>query len=265
MHPMLNMAIRAAREAGTLITRALAHGKVLRIENKAQHDFVTDLDRASEAKIIEILKKAYPHHNFLGEESGAQRQNAGYEWIIDPIDGTTNFIHGHPYFSISIALRFEEHIEQAVVYDPLREELFTATRGSGAFLNDRRIRVTNASLEGGLLGTGFPFRYHEHLDAYLNTFKALFPYASDVRRAGSAALDLSYVAAGRLDGFWEIGLQPWDMAAGVLLIQEAGGMVCDFGGGNEYFKTGNIIGGNPKILKAIQTTIQPYLSAQLQK
>jgi len=266
MHPMLNIAVRAARRASTLIIRSLDRRGHLQVDTKAQNDFVSEVDRQAEQAIIETLRKAYPDHAILAEESGFHQTNNENEWIIDPLDGTANFLHGHPQFSISIALRYRARIELALVYDPLREELFTASRGDGAFLNDRRIRVSSLnSLSGALLGTGFPFRIQHHLDTYLNTFRALFTEVADVRRAGSAALDLAYVAAGRLDGFWEIGLREWDFAAGSLLILEAGGLVGDFSGGNDYFKTGNIIAGNPKVFKGLVQTIQPHLPEALRK
>jgi myo-inositol-1(or 4)-monophosphatase len=265
MQPMLNIAIRAARRAGTMIVRSIEKRQDLHIENKAKNDFVSEVDRQAEATIIAILRKAYPNHAILAEEGGAQKGD-DYQWIIDPLDGTTNFLHGNPQFGVSIALKHQGYLEQAVIYDPLRDELYTASRGEGALLNDRRIRVSSLmSLEGALLGTGFPFRMQEHIDTYLNTFKALYPLVSDIRRAGSAALDLAYVAAGRLDGFWELGLQKWDMAAGVLLIQEAGGFSTDFGGGNDYLNTGNIVAGSPKVHKEILQTIQPHLSEALKK
>ena len=267
--PMLNMAVRAARRAGTVIIRSLEKRDDLEIETKSKNDFVTEVDRQAEAPIIDILHKAYPSHSILAEESGnsgATEKNSDYQWIIDPLDGTTNFLHGNPQFSVSIALKHKENIEQAVIYDPLREDLYTASRGKGALLNNRRIRVSKSTtLEGALLGTGFPFKQKEHLDTYLDTFKALFAYASDMRRPGSAALDLAYVASGQLDGFWELGLQKWDMAAGVLLIQEAGGLVGDFSGGSEYMNTGNIVAGNPKVFKGILETIKPHLSEELKK
>lgn len=264
-HPMLNIAVRAARQAGTIIERAVNRGQTVRVDSKGNNDFVTEIDKQSEAAIIDILHKAYPEHAILAEESGLHEGN-GYEWVIDPLDGTTNFLHGYPQFSVSIALKNKNQLEQAVIYDPIRQELFTATRGSGAFLNDRRIRVSSVnSLNGILLGTGFPFKAQQHVEAYLNMFKALFQQVADIRRAGSAALDLAYVAAGRLDGFWEIGLQEWDMAAGVLLIQEAGGLVTDFSGGVDHLKTGNIVVGNPKVLRGILQTIHPYLTDKLQK
>jgi myo-inositol-1(or 4)-monophosphatase len=263
---MLNMAIRAARQAGNIILRSLERGHPLRVDSKGQNDFVTEVDKQAEASIIDVLHKAYPTHTFLAEESGLSHQGSEYEWIIDPLDGTTNFFHANPHFCVSIALRCRNNIEQAVIYDPVRQEMFTATRGSGAFMNDRRIRVSQLpSLNSALLGTGFPFRIQHHLGSYLETFKALFPLASDVRRAGSAALDLAYVASGRLDGFWEIGLKEWDMAAGILLVQEAGGLVGDFSGGDEFFRTGNLVAGNAKVFKGILQTIQPHLPPELKK
>jgi myo-inositol-1(or 4)-monophosphatase len=265
MHPMLNIAIRAARRAGELIVRSLEQRQDLHIDTKGQNDFVSEVDRQAEAAIIEILRKAYPNHAILAEESGAKTTSSNYQWIIDPLDGTTNFLHGNPQFSVSIALKYKDDLEQAAIYDPLRGELFTASRGQGAFLNDRRVRVSSNTLNNALLGTGFPYRMHHHLDTYLETFKALFTLVSGVRRAGSVALDLSYVASGRLDGFWEIGLQEWDIAAGALIVQEAGGLISDFSGGNDYFNTGNIIAGNPKVHKGILQTIQPHLSVELQK
>ncbi|RKZ84751.1 MAG: inositol-1-monophosphatase [Candidatus Parabeggiatoa sp. nov. 3] len=265
MHPMLNIAIRAARSAGTYIVRSLEKRPNLQIERKGQNDFVTEVDRQAEAAIIDILRKAYPNHAILAEESGTQ-QGEAYQWVIDPLDGTTNFLHGNPQFAVSIGLRHEGRLELGVIYDPLRDELYTASRGTGALLNDRRLRVSRLmSLEDALLGTGFPFRKQHHIHSYLNTFNALFSQVADIRRAGSAALDLAYVAAGRLDGFWEIGLNEWDMAAGVLLIQEAGGLVSDFSGGNDYFNTGNIVAGSPKAFKGILQTIHPHLSEALQK
>lgn len=265
MHPMLNIAVRAARKGGNVIARAVDRLDQLSVDVKSQNDFVTEIDRQAENDIIYTLRAAYPDHGILAEESG-QQGNSEYEWVIDPLDGTTNFIHGFPQFAVSIGLRHKGRLEQAVVYDPLRQELFTASRGNGAQLNDRRIRVTNRpDLDGALLGTGFPFKQQQHLDTYLATFKALFPMTAGIRRAGSAALDLAYVAAGRLDGFWEFGLQPWDMAAGVLLIQEAGGLVSDLSGGNDFMQTGNLISGNPKVFKAMHQHIRPHLSATLSK
>ncbi|MEO5574124.1 MAG: inositol-1-monophosphatase [Gammaproteobacteria bacterium] len=265
MHPMLNIAVRAARSAGNIIARAADRVDSFTVTLKAQNDFVSEVDHQAEREIIKVIRKAYPHHGILAEESGAQNGD-DYLWVIDPLDGTTNFLHGFPQFSVSIALKHKGQLEQAVVYDPLRQELFTATRGAGAQLNERRLRVTKIKgLEGALLGTGFPFKQQQHLETYLATFRALFPMTSGIRRAGSAALDLAYVAAGRLDGFWEIGLSEWDMAAGALIVQEAGGIVGDFSGGDEFLTTGNLVTGNPRVFKAILEAIAPHLTAELKK
>ena len=265
MHPSLTIAVRAARAAGSLIVRSLDKVDTLQVENKGTNDFVTEVDRRAEREIIRILRHAYPSHGILGEESGASGSDE-FVWVIDPLDGTTNFLHGFPHFAVSIALRHWGRLEQGVVYDPMRQELFTASRGHGAQLNDRRLRVSSArGLEGALLGTGFPFRLQHHLDEYLNCFRALFSHVADMRRPGSAALDLAYVAAGRLDGFWEMGLAEWDMAAGALLVLEAGGLVGDFAGGDNFLVSGNIVGANPKVFNALLQTIQPHLSAALRK
>ena len=265
MQPMLNIAVRAARNAGNIIARSVDRLDQITINVKAENDFVSEIDRQAEQEIIHTIRKAYPNHGFLGEETGVH-EGDDFVWIIDPLDGTTNFLHGFPQFAVSIGLKHKGRLEQAVVYDPLRQELFAASRGAGAQLNDRRIRVSKRNdLDGALLGTGFPFKQQQHLDIYLHTFKALFPMTAGIRRAGSAALDLAYVAAGRLDGFWEIGLNPWDMAAGVLLIQEAGGLVSDFSGGNDFLSTGNIVAANPKVFKAMLQKIRPHLSAELAK
>jgi myo-inositol-1(or 4)-monophosphatase len=263
MHPTLNIAVRAARSAGNVIIRNLGKLDSLSVHTKDRNDFVTEVDKKAEQEIIYILRKAYPDHSILAEESGAHQGN-DYQWIIDPLDGTTNFLHGFPQFAVSIALRHKGRLEQGVVYDPLRQELFTASRGGGAMLNDRRIRVTSRkTLDGALLGTGFPFKSQQHLETYLDMFRALFPHTAGIRRPGSAALDLSYVAAGRLDGFWEIGLNIWDMAAGVLLIQEAGGLSSDFVGGSNHLESGNLVAGNPKLFAEILKTIRPHVTAEL--
>lgn len=262
MQPMLNIAVRAAREAGKIIMYHFQRLDTLTVSSKAKNDFVSEVDFKAEQTIIQTIHKAYPDHAILAEESGAQGDNE-FEWVIDPLDGTTNFLHGFPQFAVSIALRHKGRLTQGVVYDPVSQDLFTASRGGGANLNDRRIRVSNArGLDGALLGTGFPFRQQEHLDMYLETFKALFPNTSGIRRPGSAALDLAYVAAGRLDGFWELGLSQWDMAAGALLILEAGGIVGDFSGGHQYLEKGHIVAGNPKMFKAILSTIRPHLKPE---
>jgi myo-inositol-1(or 4)-monophosphatase len=263
MHPMLNIAVRAARSAGNVIIRNIDRLDSLTIQTKDRNDYVSEVDRQAEQEIISILRKAYPDHAILAEESGDQAGN-DYQWIIDPLDGTTNFLHGFPQYAVSIALRHKGRLEQGVVYDPVRQELFTATRGGGAMLNERRIRVSSRrTLEGALLGTGFPFKSQQHLDSYLQMFRLLFPQTAGIRRAGSAALDLAYVAAGRFDGFWEIGLSVWDMAAGVLLIQEAGGLSGDFLGGHDYLESGNLVAANPKLFAEILKTIRPCVTAGL--
>ncbi len=265
MHPMLNIAVGAARSAGNLIVRHLERVDRLTIGTKQRNDFVTEVDHLAEAEIIRVIHRAYPQHAILAEESGAQGDDE-FEWVIDPLDGTTNFLHGFPQFAVSIALRHRGRLDQAVVYDPLRQELFCASRGAGATLNDRRIRVSRAnSLTGSLLGTGFPFRQQQHLDAYLAMFRALFPDAAGIRRAGAAALDLAYVAAGRLDGFWEIGLSPWDTAAGALLVLEAGGMVSDFDGGGDYLETGNVICAGPRLHAVMVRAIAPHRGEALRR
>ena len=261
---MLNIAVRAARRGGDVIARALDYRSDLQVATKGRNDFVSEVDRRAEQAIIEVLHKAYPDHAILAEESGAHAGDSEYEWVIDPLDGTTNFLHGFPQFGVSIALRHKGRLDQAVVYDPLSQDLYTASRGGGAQLNGRRIRVSDRrGLDGALLGTGFPFKQPEHLDAYLATFKALFPDTAGIRRAGAACLDLAYVAAGRLDGFWEIGLNPWDMAAGILLVQEAGGLVGDFAGGSDYMKSGNVVAGNHRVFKEMLQAIHPHLPPEL--
>lgn len=263
MHPMLNIATRAARAAGDLIVRHLDRLDQLSVTSKDRNDFVSGVDRQAEDAIIRVLRKAYPKHSILAEESGSHPGD-DFQWVIDPLDGTTNFLHGFPQFAVSIALLHKGRLEQGVVYDPLRQEMFTATRGAGAMLNNRRLRVSSrTSLTGALLGTGFPYKDHQHLDAYLGMFKDLIQETAGVRRPGSAALDLAYVAAGRLDGFWEIGLRPWDLAAGALLIQEAGGIVGDFTGGPTFIRNGNIVAGNAKIFAALIKAIRPHLTPDL--
>jgi myo-inositol-1(or 4)-monophosphatase len=265
MNPMLTIAVKAARRAGTTILRSMDRLDSLNIQIKEKNDFVSDVDRKAEAEIIQILRQAYPKHSILAEENGMMEGNE-YQWIIDPLDGTTNYLYGFPVFAVSIALAYRDELLHAVVYDPLRDELFTASKGDGAMLNNRRLRTTKRKgLDGALLGTGFPFKQQQHLDVYLETFKALFPDTAGIRRTGSAAIDLAYVAAGRLDGFWEISLKPWDMAAGALLVSEAGGFCSDFAGGGEFLQSGNIIAGGLSVQQAIQQTIQPHLSESLKK
>jgi myo-inositol-1(or 4)-monophosphatase len=263
MHPMLNTAVKAARRAGSVIMRHLDRLDRLTVESKGRNDFVSEVDRQAEAEIINVLRTAYPSHAILAEETGHQ-QGDEYLWIIDPLDGTTNFLHGYPQFGVSIALQHRGKLEQAVVFDPHKNELFTATRGDGAQLNDRRMRVSQIQdLELTLLGTGFPFKQQQFLETWIATLRELLPRVSGVRRAGSASLDLAHVACGRFDGFWEFGLSAWDMAAGCLLIQEAGGLVSDMGGGRNFLDSGNIIAGNPKVHEQMLALLRPHLPPEL--
>jgi myo-inositol-1(or 4)-monophosphatase len=268
MHPMLNTAIKAARRAGSVIGRASLDLSQVKVSVKQQNDFVTEVDKAAEATIIETLREVYPSHAILAEESGQSSGDGGmpeYQWIIDPLDGTTNFIHGFPQYAVSIALAHKGVLAHAVVFDPNRNELFTASKGAGAFLNDKRIRVSKRTkLEEALLGTGFPYRMFEHVDPYLAIFKEMTRRCAGVRRPGAASLDLAWLAAGRIDGFWEFGLSPWDMAAGALLIQEAGGLVSDLSGESNYLQTGNIVGGTPKVFSQLLQAIQPHRTPALQ-
>jgi myo-inositol-1(or 4)-monophosphatase len=248
MHPMLNIAVRAARRAGSIINRAALDGGALEVRTKQRNDFVTRVDQAAEAAIIEVVRKAYPDHAVLAEESGKSAGSAEYEWIIDPLDGTTNFIHGFPQYCVSIGIRHRGALAHGVVYDPIRNELFTASKGRGAFLNDRRIRVSKcARLGDALVGTGFPFKEVARLEVYVKQLDTLMRASSGVRRAGAAALDLAYVACGRLDAFWEMGLSAWDMAAGALMILEAGGLVGDLRGEGGYLESGEILAATPKL------------------
>ena len=252
MHPMLNIAVRAARRAGSIINRSALGGSALEIQTKNVNDYVTQVDKAAEEAIIEIVHRAYPDHAFLAEESGKTGAAAEFRWIIDPLDGTTNFIHGFPQYCVSIAVKSRGALAHAVVYDPVRNELFTASKGGGAFLNDRRIRVSKATrLNEALAGTGFPFKELSRIDLYMRQLQSLMAKTSGVRRAGAAALDLAYVACGRLDAFWELGLAPWDMAAGALLILEAGGLVGDLRGEQTYLDSGDITAATPKIYPAL--------------
>jgi myo-inositol-1(or 4)-monophosphatase len=263
MHPMLNTAVKAARRAATIINRASNDLDSLTVRTKQDNDFVSEVDQAAEQAIIDVLLTAYPQHSILAEESGSTGDSE-FQWIIDPLDGTTNFLHGFPQYAISIALLVKGQLDQAVVYDPTRNELFTATKGAGAFLNDRRIRVSKRiKLADSLIGTGFPYRDFTHLDAYTGMFRDLVQKTSGLRRPGSAAIDLAWVAAGRTDGFFEIGLNPWDIAAGCLLIKEAGGLVSDFTGEDAYLKSGNVVAGNPKVFAQLLQTIQPHVTPAL--
>jgi myo-inositol-1(or 4)-monophosphatase len=263
MQPMLNIAVRAARSAGELILRSADSVSRLSVDQKGKNDYASEVDRMAEREIISIIKAAYPEHAILAEESGKHKGN-DFVWIIDPLDGTTNFLHGFPQYSVSIALKYKGKLEVGVVYDPLRDELFTAKRGGGAMLNSRRLRVTNQnSLKGALIGTGFPFKTDRDLDAYLGMFRALTTECAGIRRAGSAALDLAYVAAGRMDGYWEIGVMEWDMAAGILLIKEAGGVVTDFSFNDNYLESGNVIVGSPKMHQLMYQLIEPHVTDNL--
>jgi myo-inositol-1(or 4)-monophosphatase len=253
---MLNTAVKAARKAGSIIARAAFDVDKLTIRTKRAHDFVSEVDEAAEDAIIRVLKEAYPDHGVLAEESGYRQKDAEYLWVIDPLDGTTNFLHGFPQYCVSIGLMHKGKPTQAVVLDPNRNELFTATRGAGAYLNDRRIRVSKIDrMEGALIGTGFPFKVIDRVDEYLRMLRNVMKATSGVRRPGAAALDLAYVACGRLDGFWERGLSPWDMCAGVLLIREAGGLVGDFQGNEGYMDSGEIVAANSKVFAALLRTL----------
>lgn len=260
MNPFINTAVKAAREAGKIIIKGYDRLDLIKVAEKNPKDFVTNIDKASEETIIDILHTAYPTHGFLGEETGVVDGDE-YQWIIDPLDGTTNFIHGLPQFAISIALRIGTRVEHAVIYDPLKQDLFTASRGCGAQKNDRRIRVSaQPSLQKCLLGTGFPYRSPEYREQYYKMLQEIAIQCVGVRRAGSAALDLAYVASGQLDGFWEFGLGTWDIAAGVLLVREAGGLIVDPTDGSEnYLQTGHIIVGNPNITRELLKITRKFL------
>ncbi len=261
LHPMLNIAVRAARAAGAIINRAALDVEVLKVASKGTNDFVTEVDQAAEEAIITTLLEAYPGHGILAEESGRERgaRHSDYVWIIDPLDGTTNFIHGLPVYGVSIALAFRGRIEQAVVYDPSRNDLFYASKGRGAFLNDRRLRVSKRSrMADALIGTGFPFRKGDNFKRYLKMFEEVMQHCAGVRRPGAAALDLCYVAAGWYDGFFETGLQPWDVAAGSLIVTEAGGLVGNFTGEADYLYQRELVAGNPRIYSQLVQTLAPY-------
>ncbi len=261
MDPMLNIAIKAARVASKVMLHNIERLDQLDIEQKGRADFVSEVDRQAEEIIIDTIDSAYPDHGILAEESGisGDKDKSEHEWIIDPLDGTTNFLHGLPVYAVSIGLRVKGVLQTAVVYDPSRDELFSASKGKGAHLNDRRIRVSDTrTLSNALLATGFPYNEMKYLEPWLGSFKALVPHVAGIRRAGSAALDLAQVACGRYDGFWEFGLNPWDMAAGILLIQEAGGFSSDMKGGQDMLETGHIIAGNPKLFGKLQTLVKEH-------
>jgi len=265
MQPLMNIAVRAARRAGEVIIRSLNRLESLEVASKGRNDYVSEVDQAAEREIIALIRKSYPDHAFLAEESGATGDGP-VVWIIDPLDGTTNFLHGFPTFSVSIACRVRGKLEEAVVFDPMRQEMFTASRGRGAHLENRRIRVSKQrTLEGALIGTGFPYRANtRYIDDYLAMLKVVMQTSAGVRRPGSAALDLAYVAAGRVDGFWEIGLGEWDTAAGTLLIEEAGGRIGTLTGG-EYRQGGNLIAGNPKVYAELVAALAPHVPESLRE
>ena len=261
MHPTLSIAVKAARRAGNFINRSARDLDLLTVTAKGPKDFVSEVDRTAEATIVETLLEAYPDHAILAEEGTARGANADAEnlWIIDPLDGTTNFLHGFPQYCVSIGLKQKGQITQAVIYDPVRNDLFTATRGRGAFLNDRRIRVSKRDhLRDCLIGTGFPFRDGSYLDTYLRMMKAMIEQTAGLRRPGAAALDLAYVAAGFYDGFWEVGLNAWDVAAGSLLVQEAGGLIGDLAGDGDFLYGGQVIAANPKVFAQMVAALAPF-------
>jgi myo-inositol-1(or 4)-monophosphatase len=261
LHPMLNIAIKAARAAGAIINRASLDLERLQVSSKAPNDFVTEVDHAAEAAIIDTLLGAYPGHGILAEESGSNRgaRDSEYVWIIDPLDGTTNFIHGLPTYAVSIGLAFRNQMQQAVVYDPARNDLFYATRGRGAYLNDKRLRVSRRSrMADALIGTGFPFRKGDDLGRYLHMMESVMKVCAGMRRPGAAALDLCYVAAGWYDGFFETGLSPWDVAAGSLLVTEAGGLIGNFTGEADFLHQREVVAGNPKIYGQLVQLLAPF-------
>ena len=261
LNPALNVAFKAARKAGDMMLRASNNLSSIRIDNKAFNDFVSEVDRQSEAIIIETLQEAYPHHRILAEEAGVLgNERAEFEWIIDPLDGTTNYLHGHPQYAVSIALLEKGVLKEALVYAPERNELFTASRGNGALLNDRRIRVSSRiELNQCLIGTGFPVVEQSMLDTYLAILKAFIEKTAGARREGAASLDLCALATGRVDGFFEFNLKPWDIAAGALIVQEAGGIVTDMQGEQTWLQTGDIVAANPKVLAQMLRVIGAHV------
>jgi myo-inositol-1(or 4)-monophosphatase len=258
---MLNIAIKAARAAGSIINRAALDLDVLKVGQKGPNDFVSEVDQAAERAIIDVLLDAYPGHAILAEESGRERgaKHSDYLWIIDPLDGTTNFLHGFPVYAVSIALAFKGQVQQAVVYDPTRNDMFYASRGRGAFMNDRRLRVSKRTrLSDSLVGTGFPFRKGDNFKRYVKMFEEVMQSCAGLRRPGAAALDLCYVAAGYYDGFFETGLQPWDAAAGSLIITEAGGLIGNFTGESDFLYQREVVAGNPKVYGQLVQILAPY-------
>ena len=264
LHPMLNVAIKAARTAGAIISRASMDLDLIKVNTKAPNDFVTEVDQAAEKAIIETLLTAYPGHGILAEESGRSHgaKDSDYLWIIDPLDGTTNFIHGFPVYAVSIGLAVKGQLQQAVVYDPCRNDLFYASKGRGAFLNDKRLRVSKRNrMSDALIGTGFPFRKGDNLKRYVAMFETIMTQCAGLRRPGAAALDLCYVAAGFYDGFFETGLSPWDVAAGALMITEAGGLIGNFTGESDFLYQREVVAGNPKIFAQLVPLLAPYSRA----
>lgn len=259
MSAILNIAIQAAYNAGTIIQQESRNLERIKIDRKGHNDFVSEVDKKAEQAIIQTILKAFPNHNILGEEQGLIDNNSNTTWIIDPLDGTTNYIHSHPQYSVSIGIKQDDKITHGVIFDPNRNDVYTAELGKGAQLNNSRIRVSKQNnLADSLLATGFPTYDMSMLDRYMKIFREMLESTSGQRRAGSAALDLAYVAAGMVDGYWEFNLKPWDIAAGYLMVKEAGGLVCDFDGGQEMLESGNIIAANPKLISAILKVIQSH-------
>ena len=255
MHPVLNVAVEAAHSAANIMRRQIQHVDAIPFEKKARHDYVTEVDKACEEEIVREIKRYYPEHSFLCEEGGASGESE-VVWVIDPLDGTSNYMHGIPHFAVSIAQQVNGRTEHAVVYDPMRDEMFTASRGSGAYLNQKRIRVSARSgLDSAVLATAFPFRQRNQLQSYARVFQAILSKIEDFRRAGTASLDLAWVAAGRLDGFFELGLKPWDVAAGALIVREAGGVVIDWDGGDKVEDAGSILAAPFKLITPLRQIV----------
>ena len=264
-HPVVNVAVKAAQQAGELMRRQLQQVDSIPVTRKARHDYVSEVDKACEAEIVREISRFYPDHAFLCEEGGASGEGE-IVWIIDPLDGTSNYLHGIPHFAVSIAQQVSGRTEHAVVFDPMRDETFSASRGGGAYLNNRRMRVSSRiGLDGAILATGFPFRHRQHMKTYMNIFTRLWENIEDFRRAGTASLDLAYVAAGRIDGFFEIGLKPWDVAAGALLVREAGGVVADFLGSDQVEKSDSIIAAPYKLMTPMRRIVEPRWKARSEK
>ncbi|MGL5952260.1 MAG: inositol-1-monophosphatase [Providencia rustigianii] len=267
MHPMLNIAIRAARKAGNHIAKNYETPQNIVVTQKGSNDFVTNVDREAEQLIIEIIRKSYPDHTIITEEGGELLgKDDDIQWVIDPLDGTTNFTKRLPHFAVSIAVRIKGRTEVAAVYDPMRNELFTAVRGQGSQLNGYRLRIAEKrDLEGAIVATGFPFKHKQHATPYMNVMSKMFEQCADFRRSGSAALDLCYVAAGRVDAYFEIGLKPWDFLGGELIMREAGGIMTDFIGGHNYLASGNLVAGSPRVVRDILTVMKDELSEALKR